>query len=410
MTRAAQARDYSEYFELEFSFQGTTIPVISKPGLPDWDSLLPSESLLMEHARPAPEGRTLLLGCHHGAAAVFWARLAAPSSEILVADSSWLALACTKRSLERNHLAHVQALPSLDLYPAFLGEIDTVIMLPPRGRAQGRAWLALSAELIKPGGQLYLAGANDEGIQSLIKDAADLFGTCITLAYRRGSRAAVSTHSGQPNVPDWVNLPGTRPGTFRTQEINLDSGQSFIIHSLPGVFSQEHLDSGSRLLLDHLPGILDDLPAGGSILDVGCGYGILGMAAARYHPTGQVTMVDIDLPATRCAQLNLAANQITNASVFPSDLLDGCANQRYHLILSNPPFHAGKQVSYSAAHALIAQAHTHLLPGGALVLVANRFLRYEKTMQEVFPRVEVIAENRQYHLLRASLGGRQHRL
>lgn len=410
MDSAPHSDDYTKYTVLSFPVGRQVLRVISKPGLPDWNSLLPAESLLMETVQPAADSQAVLLGCHHGALAVHLSAQITSRWQLTVADTDWLALECTRRSLALNQSAHLTIQSSLDLLsglsgtsgPSTLaGQVDTLVMLPPRGRVLGRTWLALSADLLKPGGQLYLAGANEEGIQSLIKDAESLFGACRVLAYRKGSRVALSVRPAECLSPAWLAEPGMKPGTYHVQEFALPGIPPLTLHSLPGTFSYEHLDSGSALLLAHLQTILSSLPAGASVLDVGCGYGIIGLSAARLLPGSTVALVDIDLAALHCAQLNIAHNAIPNAQCFPSDLLDACGNQRYHLVLSNPPFHAGKRVSYSAAETLIAQSRQLLHPGGSLVLVANRFLRYEKTMRDFFPKVEVLAENSQFHLLRA---------
>jgi 16S rRNA (guanine1207-N2)-methyltransferase len=411
--------DYAKFTALPVTLRDDSFEVISKPGLPHWNSLLPSEELLADalwHAPHSPPeaARVLLLGCRHGALAVHLARHLSSSAICYLADSNNLALECTRRSLAHNHLAIPPILPSLAFSHPLAAQqtglanppaqqlFDMILMLPPRGRILSRAWLALAFERLDRNGKLYLAGANDEGIQATIQDAAALFGACTTLSYRKGSRVALAIRNEIAPPPPWLDLPGVRPGTFHAQEILLEHGERMHIHSLPGIFSYEHLDPGSALLLAHSPRFLAGLPADARIVDAGCGYGILGMAVARQMPAAQVSLVDIDLAAILCTRLNLHLNAIVNAEAFPSDLLDACANQRYHLILSNPPFHAGKQVRYDMSQALIAQAQALLCPGGALVLVANRFIRYEKIMNTYFDHVETLAETGQFHLLRAS--------
>lgn len=396
--------DYTQFVELSLDAGRAEIKIVSKPGLPDWDRILPAEMLLMESAKAHTQGTTLLLGCHHGVLAAHYARLLKSPARLIAADTNHLALTCTRRSLERNGLPEVEL---KSLYEMTDTQVDCAILVPPRGRVQGRAWLAAAASMLRPEGQLFIAGANDEGIQSLIKDAASLMGSCKVLTYRKGSRVAFSRRPAELNSPEWLNEPGTQPGTFYQHQITLPDGHPLEINSLPGVFSYEHLDTGSALLLNHLPALIDQLPQMADILDVGCGYGILGLAAAHLAPYASISMVDIDLAAIVCARLNSRANNLTNTGVFPSDLLDGCENQRYHLILSNPPFHAGKQVRFDATHALIAQAQKQLHPGGSLAMVANRFIRYERKLQEFFTHVEILAETPHFHLLRASSNIRQ---
>jgi 16S rRNA (guanine1207-N2)-methyltransferase len=85
-----------------------------------------------------------------------------------------------------------------------------------------------------------------------------------------------------------------------------------------------------------------------------------------------------------------------------SDVFTGVDGERYDLIVSNPPFHRGKQVDYSVADRLIGQAPAHLLAGGHLLIVANAFLAYGKQMEGVFQHVETVAATKQYHVLMAA--------
>jgi 16S rRNA (guanine1207-N2)-methyltransferase len=82
-----------------------------------------------------------------------------------------------------------------------------------------------------------------------------------------------------------------------------------------------------------------------------------------------------------------------------SDALSAVSDERYHLVVTNPPFHVGKPVDHEAAHAFIEHARYVLSPGGRLLLVANRFIRYDRFMRAQYGRVECLAETGRYHVL-----------
>ena len=74
-------------------------------------------------------------------------------------------------------------------------------------------------------------------------------------------------------------------------------------------------------------------------------------------------------------------------------------NRRYDLIASNPPFHTGKSVDFEVTHAFVEHARSVLEPGGQLLLVANKFIRYDHLMQATFDTAECLIETNKYHVL-----------
>jgi 16S rRNA (guanine1207-N2)-methyltransferase len=240
---------------------------------------------------------------------------------------------------------------------------------------------------------LYVAGPNDEGIQATIGDARALFGNVATLGYKERNRVARATKQGTPDrPPPWTTETGIEPGTWYEFEAKVQ-GEGFRLRSQPGVFAFDHIDEGTALLLSVLP-----IPPGGRVLDIGCGYGIIGLYAAR-RGAAQVDMVDMSLPAVAAARENIARNDAANATAFPSDALSAVKDRRYDLIVTNPPFHAGKAVDYDMARTFVEGSRPLLRPGGQFVLVANKFIRYERQMRGYFERVDVLAETGRYHVL-----------
>jgi 16S rRNA (guanine1207-N2)-methyltransferase len=143
--------------------------------------------------------------------------------------------------------------------------------------------------------------------------------------------------------------------------------------------------------------ILQIIP-GQTVLDVGCGYGVIGAIAAK-QGAGWVDLVDDNLLAVASSRKTLAINHISNAAVFAGDLLQPVENHKYDLILTNPPFHAGHAVNLLTAEALINQAHQALNPGGQLILVANRFLPYDRLVQVVFGNATLLSKSNKFHVI-----------
>lgn len=369
-----------------------TIQVISKPGMAHWDRVSPASLLLAEAAGVAVGERALLLGCGHGA---LGAALARRAGEVVLMDISALALTMAERTLRANAVTNASIRASISVLPEQAGSFDSVAIEVLADRRLTRRWLVEAHGALKPGGRLFLAGANDHGIKAAIADAAAQFGDTATLAYRQGNRVAVATRTAEMPTAAWAAEPGIAPTTWYefTSEAR---GHAFWLRSLPGVFAYDRIDEGTRLLLDAL-----DVPAGARVLDIGCGHGIIGLLAARLGAAA-VDMVDVNLLALAAASENIALNGVARARAFASDGVPADAEARYDVVATNPPFHVGKATDYDIARGFIAGARRALRPGGRLLLVANRFLRYDEPLRAAFDTVECVAETRRYCVWKAS--------
>ena len=178
-------------------------------------------------------------------------------------------------------------------------------------------------------------------------------------------------------------------------------GSRFRLVSDAGVFSRDGVDYGSRALIERM-----DFAEDANVLDLGCGYGPIGLAAARLAPRGHVTMLDINERAVCLARENAEANGVTNVEAMRSDLYEAVDGQRFDAILSNPPIRAGKVV----VHRILTEAMLHLVPGGALwIVIQNKQgapsarAKLEETFGE--GAVEEIGKDKGYRVFRAQAPG-----
>jgi len=139
-------------------------------------------------------------------------------------------------------------------------------------------------------------------------------------------------------------------------------GREFTFITDEGVFSKRRVDPGRRLLIASVP-----IPEEGSFLDLGCGYGPIGIVLASLAPKAQVHMVDVNSRAVELARQNLAANGITNAQVYWGEGLEPVRGVAFNLIVSNPPYRAGRQLVLS----LLEESYRALVPGGKLYIVGR---------------------------------------
>lgn len=357
----------------------------------------PAQALILEYLHPNKDARILALEGGAGWLAQEAAQRA-PSGEVLslARDIRQITPAQTLLESVPNATAAETVIPTSSGW-------DYVLLTIPKERRYARKLLLTAWEVLKPGGQLLLAGPSKGGAKAVIKDAERLFGNAPVLGYRSHQRVAACIRGETlPNpLPKEFQQPGVAPDTQQFVEV-ARSDDILKLETHPGIFSWEALDEGTALLLDHL-----DLKSGSSVWDVGCGYGAIGLSAALAS-ANFVAMSDVNLIAVSYAQRNMATNGLNadNIQIFPADTLTliprrSSLSTHFDLIVSNPAFHQGRVVNKSMADQLIATAPKYLSPLGRLVLVANCFLNYDKVMREHFKNVSRIAENNKYHIIEA---------
>ena len=175
----------------------------------------------------------------------------------------------------------------------------------------------------------------------------------------------------------------------------LDQTLTFITDN--GVFSKNTVDYGSRVLLT---AVAPTLTTAAKILDVGCGYGPIGLALAKSFPASQVDMVDVNNRALALCQRNATINKIKNVKIWPSNCYQDVEDVDYDAIISNPPVRAGKQV----VHTILAEAYAHLLPGGTLTIVLQKKQgapSAKKKMLEVFGNCTTLTRDKGYFILQS---------
>jgi 16S rRNA (guanine1207-N2)-methyltransferase len=137
------------------------------------------------------------------------------------------------------------------------------------------------------------------------------------------------------------------------------------------------------------------------VLDVGCGYGPIGISAAHLAPKGHVTMLDINSRAVELARENALHNGIRNVTVMESDVLSALEGQKFDVILTNPPIRAGKAI----VHQIFEEAYRHLNEGGTLWVVIQKKQGAPSAaakLESLFPVVEEVGKDKGYRIMRAT--------
>jgi 16S rRNA (guanine1207-N2)-methyltransferase len=145
-------------------------------------------------------------------------------------------------------------------------------------------------------------------------------------------------------------------------------GRDFSFVTSSGVFASHRVDFGTQLLLETvIEQIRSQSTKSGRLLDLGCGYGVVGVVMKRFFPAMDVVMADVNARAIRLAGENASRNQVSFAQIVQSDGFTNLEGMFDH-ILTNPPVRAGKAV----VHSFFDGAYKHLVPGGCLYVVLQK--------------------------------------
>lgn len=173
-------------------------------------------------------------------------------------------------------------------------------------------------------------------------------------------------------------------------------GQQLHFYSDRGVFAKKGIDLGSQLLIESL--IISNEAR---IIDVGCGYGPIGLTLAKESPTRLVTMIDINERAVKLAAKNAVLNGITNVRIYESNLFSAVLERDFDAVITNPPIRAGKRVVYE----LFDSAYQMLTGGGQLWVVIHKkhgAASAFRKLSETFERVEEVTKKKGYRIFCAT--------
>jgi 16S rRNA (guanine1207-N2)-methyltransferase len=205
------------------------------------------------------------------------------------------------------------------------------------------------------------------------------------------------------NIPQEVSLLSEHYYS-RTQKVESEPkywdftlrNQLFRFKTDNGVFSKKEVDFGSRLLIEafELPNVE------GPVLDVGCGYGPIGLSIAKNYPERTVHMIDVNERAIELAKENAEQNSVKNIDVYESDTLKNVKELNFSAILTNPPIRAGKKT----VHDIFEQSHAHLVSRGELWIVIQKKQGAPSAIEklkQLFSTVETVDKSKGYFIIKA---------
>jgi len=174
-------------------------------------------------------------------------------------------------------------------------------------------------------------------------------------------------------------------------------GKSFEFLTASSVFSKRKIDSGTRLLIESMV-----LPEKGCVLDVGCGYGAVGITVAKLNPKLHVVMTDVNARAVRLAKKNVVLNRVTNIEVRYGFFFEPVADLKFNSVLSNPPVSAGME----AVKSIVLGAPHVIAPDGSFQLVIRSKIGAKllpALFAKTFGNCEVVARESGFRVLMGKL-------
>lgn len=170
------------------------------------------------------------------------------------------------------------------------------------------------------------------------------------------------------------------------------SDKCFNLYTDNGVFSKSGLDFGSRTLIE---AVLDE-KIFGDVLDVGCGYGAIGIILSSFFNIN-LDMCDVNLRALHLTKMNIKENDTKNVNVFESDIYSN-VNKKYDFIITNPPIRVGKEILYK----FLFDAKDHLNDNGLLYFVINKDQGAKSVIRDLseIAMVEIVKKNKGFFIIK----------
>jgi 16S rRNA (guanine1207-N2)-methyltransferase len=387
---------YREWQLEQANVAGQRYAFATKPGVFAHGRSDASTLLLAAHAKVSGGDVVVALNCGNGLAGSVAARRGA--GHVYLTDRNVVNVEAAQRTLSANELTSAEVLlghGTIPLPADVRANVATIRI--PQEKTALRQLLRDAFDLLLIGGRCYVAGATNEGIKSAARLVAELFGEAHAIAHDSGHRVLQATKRSDA-APSEISSDGEFLGhdDFRRIEATL-RGEPTVLFTRPAVFSWDHLDEATSILADAM-----DVKPGESVLDLGCGAGPLGIVAARLSGTGRVTLVDADVEAVRSATRSIAEAGLEHRRVLPSDIAGAVLDERFDVVVTNPPFHVGKATDLDVPMQFIRDAWEVLDAGGRLLLVANRTLPYERPIYQRFGNIAAVVDGRRFKVLSAT--------
>ncbi len=358
-------------------------PIRNNEQLRAWDA---ADELVLEHVATLSHehdlsgANTLIINDHFGALSVALHHL----QPTMISDS-YIAKSAANYNLKQNHLPALNFLNSME---CLQGNYDLVIIKVQKSLAQLEDQLhKLRQHLHKD--SIVIGCAMVKMIHtSNINLFENIIGSTKTSLAQKKARLIFSHYNQELTV---------KPNPY-PQSYLLDNNPWQILNHA-NVFSRAKLDIGCRFFMENIPSSSDEK----TIIDLGCGNGIVGMIAAKNNPNACIDFYDESYMAVASAEHNFTQvfDSHRQASFNVDDCLSSRAANSADLILNNPPFHQQNAIGDFIAWQMFSQSHKVLKKSGELWVIGNTHLGYQQKLKKLFGHCEKMHSNAKFVILRA---------
>ena len=269
---------------------------------------------------------------------------------------------------------------NLTVTPTASGEFPLVLLGLTRSRAENMANFARACRMVAEGGQVVVSGDKTDGIDSMLKAVKKIYEIDGVQSKSHGKVFWLTPNSPAP--AEWEAAVQPKVNAFGYM-------------TAPGMFSPEKIDVGSEMLTAYF-----DKSIKGPVADLGSGWGYL--AKNVLEKCDRLT--SLDLYEAEHAALEASKTNITDerAAFHWVDVTTmNKPAEPYHTVICNPPFHQGRAAEPAIGISFIATAARIMKPSGQFLMVANRQLPYEFSMETYFKSWEILEQNKAFKIIRA---------
>ena len=365
------------------NFTITRYPLQKKQTLRAWDA---ADEYMLSHINQnsllKPGDKVLVINDNFGALSV-----SLSSFKPTVLSDSYIAHQSILKNLNDNNINADQVTLSNSMQLPE-GDFNCVLIRIPKSLAQLEDQLYRIRSVISKQTTVIAAGMSRNIHTSTLELFERLIGDTKTSLAKKKARLIF------PEVNE--NIPaGKNPYPKHYKLENTD----YVISNHASVFSQDHLDIGTRFLLQNIPSSNNNI----TIIDLGCGNGVVGLIAAERNPNATIIFTDESYMAIESARINFesAFGKQRNVQYQVCDSLEHNDDNSADVVLCNPPFHQHNAVGDSIAWRMFADAKRVLRQGGELRVIGNRHLAYHEKLKRLFGNYVNIASNRKFVIIKA---------